>query len=91
MVETKVKEALDANNRELLRNIGSMINKISVPTLHDKTKEQTLFKRKRNEEQYKVNSKVLSKLEDSAQSLENGNMATAKDSILEGNLLVVIE
>ena len=88
MVEGKVTDAIKANNRDLLRDIGSMIDKISGNNKSLKTVETPKFKRKSNEEQYKINDRVLSKLEEANQSLSTENIDKTKESIIEGNILL---
>ena len=88
LVETKVKEVLAGNNNELLKSIGSMIDKISSNSSGQSinaSAEKPTFKRKSNEEQFKHNSKVMMKLEEATCHITTENIEKARESIIEGN------
>ena len=88
LVERKVKAAIQANNGELLNSIGDMINKISAPASSSSAPSSVwdapTFKRKSNEEQFKLNRKVLAKLQETESHIERNNIADAKQSVIEG-------
>jgi len=72
-----------------LRRIDGMISQISVhpPAIHSLTPtvvEKPSFKRKSNEEQFKQNAKVYSKLQEAEGHVNSENLAAAKQSIMEG-------
>lgn len=67
VVEDKVKASLEEHKEDMLKEIGSLFEKISG---NSSSKFSSMminsekFKRKSNEEQYKHNAKVMIKLED---------------------------
>ena len=86
LVETKVEQVMRANNQELLSNITGMFNKISEnSSTSANLLELPKFKRKSNEEQFKMNSKVISKLNHAETALVSENVESAKESLIEGN------
>ena len=86
LVDGKVQDAMQANNAELLRSIGDMISKISQPSPSPALSplDAPKFKRKSNEEQFKQNAKVLSKLEEVESNINSQNIQDAKQSLIEG-------
>ena len=84
VIEEKVRAAVAVGNADLLKNIGAMIHKISAPVAStSKQCEAPVFKRKSNEEQYKINAKVMAKLADSL-SVIHSSPDQAKASLVEG-------
>ena len=90
LVEAKMKAAITANNGGLLSSIRDMIDKISAPSTTPSVPvpvpvlETPKFKRRGCEAQFKVNSKVLSKLGEAEANLDQSNMAGTKQAIIEG-------
>ena len=76
VIEDKVRAAVAIGNADLLKNISSMITLLPVDNL------RPVFKRKSNEEQYQLNSKVLDKIEDSL-SIIHSSPEKAKASLAE--------
>ena len=85
LIDNKVQEVVKANNQELLSSISDMINKISAKPSQTSILEIPKFKRKSNEEQYKINTKVLEQIERVNSALESSDMVRAKAAITEGN------
>ncbi|XP_053398872.1 uncharacterized protein LOC128556920 [Mercenaria mercenaria] len=91
LIQDIVKEIVEASRRTLLQEIGTLIEKISEQNNSSQfTKisnlvavEQPKFKRKSNEEQFKANSKVLLKLNEANENLNQDNVQEAKSSITE--------
>ncbi|XP_053375561.1 uncharacterized protein LOC123541068 isoform X3 [Mercenaria mercenaria] len=83
-VEGKVKGVIQSNNRELLSSISNMIAKIS-----DKSSsaisvlDVPKFKRKSNEEQFKLNAKVIQKIEGAHSAVESEDLSSAKEAIIQ--------
>ena len=88
LVEAKMKAAITANNGGLLSSIRDMIDKISAPSTTPSVPVPVLetpkFKRRGCEAQFKVNSKVLSKLGEAEANVDQSNMAGTKQAIIEG-------
>lgn len=88
VIEEKVRAAVAIGNADLLKNISSMITQISAPVASSSRQSETpVFKRKSNEEQYKLNSKVLDKIEDSL-SIIHSSPEQAKASLAEGIIYI---
>lgn len=81
-IEQKIMEVMRTNNQELLGSISGMISKISdkPSSLLDIPK----FKRKSNEEQYKINSRVLEKIETAGSHVQAQNLTAAHEAIVQG-------
>ena len=47
------------------------------------------FKRKSNEEQYKVNNKVIGKIQDCERSIDSSEISQAKENLAEGMLYFI--
>ncbi|XP_053398087.1 uncharacterized protein LOC123550494 [Mercenaria mercenaria] len=89
MIQEKVQSALKANNEDLLKNIGRMMEKISSPSIVSvNSTEIPKFKRKSNDEQFKHNSKVMTKLEHIGSHISSGNIEKAKESLIEAKDIV---
>ena len=84
-----VQEKIQRNNGELLKEMESLIKQISGNKIHNVIKETPKFKRKSNEEQFKQNEKVINKLQEAETSLQSGNIAEVKDSIIEGKIMYI--
>ena len=94
-VTLRVREAIQESQQQIMQQMNSLFNKISDQ--HSISNEQNLlqissivatgdvpkFKRKSNEEQYKMNSKVMLKL-DEAEQMADSNAAKSKEKIIEG-------
>ena len=93
-VTLRVREAVQESQRQLLQEMNSLFQKISDQNSNSNeqqllkisnivaTGEAPKFKRKSNEEQYKLNSKVMLKLDEAVQAAES-NTAKTKESIIE--------
>ncbi|XP_060572473.1 integrase/recombinase xerD homolog [Ruditapes philippinarum] len=83
-IEEKVKEVVKANNEELLGSISNMLSKISdKPSSAISILNVPKFKRKSNEEQFKLNAKVIDKLAVAQAAVETQDLSSAKDSIIQ--------
>ena len=72
---------------DLLKDIGVMFNKISAPVTASSASVSVLdapkFKRRSNEEQFRHNSQVITKLEQAESSIECEMVSQAKENIIE--------
>jgi hypothetical protein len=92
-VEEKVTDLLAQHKQQMLKEMEGMFLKITA-TSQSKLSSQIAssslttvkFRRKSNEEQFKVNADVLSKLEDAEGSLSVENMEETRQSIISGTL-----
>ena len=90
-VDRIIEQKLQEHKDELLQDIGKLI-KISTKSNKDEltkissiiTSDTPKFKRKSNEEQYKINKKVMLKLEDASSS---DTLPESKAFIKQGNCL----
>ncbi|XP_052809281.1 uncharacterized protein LOC128237738 [Mya arenaria] len=85
-IEQKIMEVMRTNNQELLGSISGMISKISdkPSSLLDIPK----LKRKSNEEQYKINSRVLEKIETAGSHVQAQNLTAAHEAIVQATELL---
>ena len=95
-VTVKVREVLKESQQQLLQEMNSLIQKISDQNLSSNeeqlikisslvaTGEMPKLKKKGNEEQYKINSKVMLKLDEAEQSIDAMNTEKTKEKIFEG-------
>ena len=95
-VTVKVKELMQETQRQLLQEMNSLMQKISDQNCSSNevqilkisnivaTGGMPKFKRKSNEEQFKVNSKVMLKLDEAEKSIESSNTEKTKEKIVEG-------
>ena len=95
-VTVKVREVLKESQQQLLQKMNSLIQKISDQNSSSNeeqlvkisslvaTGEMPKFKKKGNEEQYKINSKVMLKLDEAEQSIDAMNTEKTKEKIVEG-------
>lgn len=98
-VKLKVQEAITDSQQNLLQELNSMMEKISQQNSvsNDEqfqklsnlvaTGEMPKFKKKGNEEQFKVNSKILLRLDEAEQSIESLNADKCREKIVEGRCL----
>ena len=92
LIQDSVRQNVEASRTTLLEEIGTMFHKISEENNNMQlckisslvAAEHPTFKRKSNEEQFKANSKVLLKLNEANNNLEQENTTDAKASITEG-------
>ena len=92
LIQDSVRQNVEASRTTLLEQIGTMFHKISEENNNMQlckisslvAAEHPTFKRKSNEEQFKANSKVLLKLNEASNNLEQENTTDAKASIKEG-------
>ena len=70
----KLSDQSSVSNEEQLQKITTIVA----------TGEMPKFKRKSNEEQFKVNSKVIIKLDEAEQSADSMNADKTKEKIIEG-------
>ena len=92
LIQDTVRQNMKSSRTTLLEEIGSMFNKISAENNNMQlckisslfAAEHPTFKRKSNEEEFKANSKVLLKLNEAKNNLEQENATGAKVSITEG-------
>ena len=96
MISDKVDSSLRGHRQEMLRDIESIVEKISgTSNVAQLNKLSTLvnggekFKRKSNEEQFKYNSSVSLKLEEAEQSLEAHKLQEGRDKVAEGNYFII--
>ena len=92
-VTAKVKGVMQESQRQLLQEMNNLMQKISDQNCN-LNEEQLLkirsivampnFKRKRNEEQFKVNSKVMLRLDDAEKTIESSSAEKTKEKIVEG-------
>ncbi|XP_060597031.1 uncharacterized protein LOC132750954 [Ruditapes philippinarum] len=86
VVEDKVKASLEEHKEDMLKEIGSLFEKISG---NSSSKFSSMminsekFKRKSNEEQYKHNAKVMIKLEDAENGLQDKKLEECRANIAE--------
>ncbi|MCG8046810.1 MAG: hypothetical protein N0E48_14445 [Candidatus Thiodiazotropha endolucinida] len=92
----KITEAVRESHTKLLAEMTSLFTKISEQ--HSNSNEEQLvkissivatgempkFKRRSNEEQYKLNSKVMLKLDEAEKSVDVTNLEKTKEKITEG-------
>ena len=91
-VTLRVKEAIKESQQQIMQEMNSLFTKISDQ--HSISNEQNLlqissivasevpkFKRKSNEEQYKMNTKVMLKLDEAEQAVDT---TKTKEKIIEG-------
>lgn len=95
-VTVKVREVLKESQQQLLQEMNSLIQKISDQNSSSNeeklvkisslvaTGERAKFKKKGNEEQYKINSKVMLKLDEAEQSIDAMNTKKTKEKVVEG-------
>ncbi|XP_060571244.1 uncharacterized protein LOC132729490 [Ruditapes philippinarum] len=94
-VEEKVTDLLALHKQQMLKEMEGMFLKITA-TSQSKLSSQIAssslttvkFRRKSNEEQFKVNADVLSKLEDAEGSLSVDNMEETRQSIISAKSLL---
>ena len=92
LIQDTIRQNMESSRTTLLEEIGSMFNKISAENNNMQlckisslvAAEHPTFKRKSNEEQFKANSKVLLKLNEANNILEQENATGAKANITEG-------
>ena len=85
IVDDRVRSALSQNNRELLADIGSMIDKISNSVSQSTLQPKPKFKRVSNEEQFNHSVNVLDKLDQAMCHIATSKPDQAKERIIEGN------
>ena len=98
LVTERVTEAVRSTQNDLLTGIqhliSSEVDKISerqktlselqLSKIAALTPSAYKFKRKSNEEQYKVNSKVLGKVQDCERNIDQAELSQAKENLAEG-------
>ncbi|KAL4229229.1 hypothetical protein ACF0H5_012268 [Mactra antiquata] len=85
----QVNAVLKTNNEELMKNIVGMISQISSSSYPLPTKtdiEKPNFKRKSNEEQHKLNAKVLDKMQSANEYITSNQIEAAKEALSDGKL-----
>ena len=91
LVDSRVREFIKEAHRDLLKDIGVMFNKISAPVTTSSASVSVVdapkFKRRSNEEQFRDNSKVITKLEQAESSIECEMVSQVKENIIEGRVI----
>lgn len=95
-VTAKVTELMRENQRQLMQEMNSLMQKISDQNSNSNeeqllkisgiiaTGETPKFKKKSNEEQFRLNSKVMVRLDEAEKSFDSGNAEKVKEKIVEG-------
>ena len=95
----KVGEVMQESQQQLLLEMNSLIQQISDQNSNSNEKQflkisslvattgMPKFKRKSNEEQFKLNSQVMLKLDEAEQSMESTSIDKSKEKIVEGKNL----
>ena len=95
----KVGEVMQESQQQLLLEMNSLIRQISDQNSNSNEKQflkisslvatagMPKFKRKSNEEQFKLNSQVMLKLDEAEQSMESTSIDKSKEKIVEGKNL----
>lgn len=100
LVADKVNSAVRSCQNELLSGIQTLItsevqkisdsqkvfSELQLSKIAAITSSDYKFKRKSNEEQYKVNNKVLDKIQDCDRNIDTSELSQAKENLAEGKL-----
>lgn len=103
LVTDKVTEAMRSCQNELLTGINNLIasevqkisdnqksfSELQLSKIEAITSNDYKFKRKSNEEQYKVNNKVISKIQDCERNIDSSEFSQAKENLAEGMLYFI--
>lgn len=98
LVADKVNSAVRSCQNELLSGIQTLItsevqkisdsqkvfSELQLSKIAAITSSDYKFKRKSNEEQYKVNNKVLDKIQDCDRNIDTSELSQAKENLAEG-------
>ena len=100
--EEKVREVMQESQQQLLLEMNSLIQPISDQNANSNEKQllkisslvattgMPKFKRKSNE-QFKLNSHVLLKLDETEQSMESSNIDKSKEKSVEGKKVIFFQ
>ena len=89
----KVREVMQESQQQLLLEMNSLIQQISDQNSNSNEKQllkisslvattgMPKFKRKSNEEQFKLNSQVMLKLDEAEQSMDSSNIDKSKEKL----------
>ena len=98
----KVREVMQESQQQLLLQMNSLIQQINDQNSNSNEKQllkisslvaragMPKFKRKSNEEQFKLNSQVMLKLDEAEQSMDSSNNDNSKEKIVEGKKFIYI-
>ena len=96
----KVREVMQESQQQLLLEMNSLIQQISDQNSNSNEKQllkisslvatagMPKFKRKSNEEQFKLNSQVMLKLDEAEQSMDSSNIDKSKEKNMEGKKII---
>ena len=96
----KVREVMQESQQQLLLEMNSLIQQISDQNSNSNEKQllkisslvatagMPEIKRKSNEEQFKLNSQVMLKLDEAEQSMDSSNTDKSKEKIVEGKKII---
>ena len=103
LVTDKVTEAVRSCQNELLTGINTLIasevqkisenqksfSELQLSKIEAITSNDYKFKRKSNEERYKVNNKVIGKIQDCERNIDSSEISQAKENLAEGMLYFI--